>query len=60
MDGDDDWVEAWDFGELMDEESDEGGEALPESVCYSVAQNKKSVSMMRTHDCEYGINVIHI
>ncbi|KAG1706316.1 hypothetical protein DVH05_001464 [Phytophthora capsici] len=60
MDGDDDWVEDWDIGELKDEESDDGGEALPESVCNSVAQNKKSVSMMRTHGWEYGTYVIHI
>ncbi|KAE9312609.1 hypothetical protein PF001_g9147 [Phytophthora fragariae] len=49
-DGDED---DWDIGELTDEESDEGGDDLPESVCNSVAQRKKAIAMMRMHGWEY-------
>ncbi|KAE8889824.1 hypothetical protein PF007_g1251 [Phytophthora fragariae] len=50
-DGDED---DWDIGELTDEETDDGGEDLPESVCNSVAQSKKVIAMMRMHGWEYG------
>ncbi|KAE9051952.1 hypothetical protein PR001_g947 [Phytophthora rubi] len=50
-DGDED---DWDIGELTDEETDDGGEDLPESVCNSVAQSKKAIAMMRMHGWEYG------
>ncbi|KAG3021015.1 hypothetical protein PC120_g8944 [Phytophthora cactorum] len=50
----DDWMEDWSIGELTDEESGVEGEALPESVCVSVARNKKAVSTMRTNGWEYG------
>ncbi|OWZ05789.1 Pleiotropic drug resistance protein transporter [Phytophthora megakarya] len=36
--------EGSDFGELTDEESDEGGTDLPDSVCNSVAQSKNALS----------------
>ncbi|KAE9273769.1 hypothetical protein PF001_g27360 [Phytophthora fragariae] len=52
-DGDED-EDDWDIGELTDEESDEGGDDLPESVCNSVAQSKKAIAMTRMHGWEYG------
>ncbi|POM72181.1 Pleiotropic drug resistance protein, partial [Phytophthora palmivora] len=53
-DNGDDWVEDWNIGKLSDEETsgDEGVE-LPESVCYSVAQNKKAITAMRSLGWEY-------
>ncbi|KAE8969419.1 hypothetical protein PF011_g26813 [Phytophthora fragariae] len=51
-DGDED-EDDWDIGELTDEESDEGGDDLPESVCNSVAQSKKAIAMTRMHGWEY-------
>ncbi|GMF53469.1 unnamed protein product [Phytophthora fragariaefolia] len=50
VDDDSDWY----IGELTDEDSeDDGGDALPDSVCSSLAQSKQAMSMMRTNGWEY-------